>query len=478
MHGVHVHGLHADPHRNGYARLLFKRLLCQYHWDQWFHSVLDNELARQLLVDSPRLRQSVLRWVAPVLFLALVLVLGGCSNSSSTEPIAWQFDAPAATAEILSTPPALSDSPVVMPLTADQLRTNQPNELGVIPILEYHVITTDPEKEAQFVRTKDDFIADLEWLYANNFYVIPMRQLIENTISAPAGKLPVVLTFDDAQSSQFSATKDAAGKLVPDPDSAVGILEAFFADHPDFGHSAHFAVVANNCFAFPDESQLPLCHDKFRWLSEHGYEVGNHTYNHANLYDIDDDTFMREIGETKRYIDSLVTGPANMSDVLTLPFGEYPNKETHVNQRVMMRDGFEYEGETIRIRAALMVGANPTESPNSSAFDPMFLARVQAFDASLELWFDACVDGSIPYYVSDGLPGVVTIPDPLPAYVANEFDPEVIADWGHDLVVYDPGSGTVTASTFQDPATANRPPGAGVVVSCAAFWSASTRRRD
>jgi peptidoglycan/xylan/chitin deacetylase (PgdA/CDA1 family) len=410
--------------------------------------------------------------------LALGLLLGGCGSSTSTttEPIAWQFD-PTPTTASVATPAVQTALPAAMPLTASQLRAAQPNELGVVPILEYHVITTDPAEEAQFVRTKDDFIADLTWLYENDFHVIPMRELLENRISAPAGKLPVVLTFDDGQSSQFSATRDAAGNIVPDPDSAVGILEAFFAEHPDFGHTAHFGIVANNCFAYPDESQRPLCHDKLRWLGEHGYEVGNHTYNHANLYDLDDETFMRELGETKLFIDRYVSGPGNLGDVLTVPFGEYPNQETRAYQQTMMQEGFEYKGETIKITAALMVGANPTVSPNSTEWDPMFLARVQAFDESLDLWFDACQDGSVPYYVSDGMPEVVTIPDPLPAYVANEFDPDVVAGWGRDLVVYDPDSGTVTASTIEEPGTANRMPGFEMVMNRRDRRAGATRRR-
>jgi hypothetical protein len=307
------------------------------------------------------------------------------------------------------------------------------------------VITTDPDEEAQFVRTKDDLIADLTWLYEHNFYVIPLRELIENRISAPAGKIPMVLTFDDATTWQFDAREDANGNLVISPDSAVGILEDFFAAHPDFGHTAVFAVIVNNCFAFPDADQMPLCDKKLQWLADHGYEVANHTMNHADLLDVPDDEFMHEVGETKLFIDEHVQGPANLGDVLFLPFGNYPDKDEHPEQRAMMRDGFEYKGETIKLAAAMMVGSNPTVSPASNAWDPIWIPRVQCFDESLEYWFDVFTNGGTTMYVSDGDPDTITIPQPLPGYLPGEFDPDVIRSWGRNLVQYDPDTGEIDA---------------------------------
>src|SRR5690606_39649592 len=108
------------------------------------------------------------------------------------------------TAADLATP----DAPAATLLSPQELVRYQPNELGMVPILEYHVITTNPAEEAQFVRTADDFRADLEWLYANDFYVVPLSDVVNNTISAPAGKHPVALTFDDGTSSHFSYLED------------------------------------------------------------------------------------------------------------------------------------------------------------------------------------------------------------------------------------------------------------------------------
>jgi peptidoglycan/xylan/chitin deacetylase (PgdA/CDA1 family) len=414
------------------------------------------------VVDILRLRHSASR--LSILTVVLALILTGCSSGSSSEPVAWHIDPtptlPIPTATASAVPPTPEATATIAPtatgarsgsphhagqlLTADKLKSLAPNELGVVPVLEYHVITTDPTQEAQFVRTKDDFIADLTWLYDHNFYIITMRELIENRISAPAGKNPVVLTFDDATSFQFSATKGADGKLVIDPDSAVGILEDFFASHPGFGHTALFAFIVNNCFAFPDDSQMDICGDKLTWLAEHGYEIGNHTMNHMDLLDQDDETFMHEVGQAKIFIDQHVPGPANLSDVLILPFGNYPDKDEHPDQRAMLRNGFEYKGETIKIRAAMMVGSNPVVSPASVSWDPIWIPRVQAFDESLAYWFDVFTSGGTVLYVSDGNPATITIPDPLPGYLPDQLDPDTIAAWGCELVQYNPDSGKVT----------------------------------
>jgi hypothetical protein len=171
---------------------------------------------------------------------------------------------------------------------------------------------------------------------------------------------------------------------------------------------------------------------------------------------LDDEAFKAEIGKTKQFIDQWVTGPANQSDILTLPFGEYPDRDLHQQQRKWMRDGFTYEGTEIKLSAGLMVGANPTESPNSSQWDSMFIARIQMFDASVEEWFSAMTDGSHPIYVSDGDPTIVTMPDPVPNYLADQYDIKCAENWGLDLVEYDPETGAITYTSAGDPDQADK----------------------
>ncbi len=338
-------------------------------------------------------------------------------------------------------PPAMGD--MIPPsgsferLTTNQLRTHQPNELGVIPVLQYHVFVTDPKLVDQFTVTIDTFNAHLQWLYDHNFYVISMAEFIRDEITAPPSKHPVVLTFDDGTAGQFRFIKGRDGKLVPDPNSAVGAMEAFFAKHPDFGRGGFFAILPFNCFAEPNEpDQMPYCEQKLTWLAEHGYEIGNHTAGHQDLLDITDEQFMAELGEAVIWIDERVPEPGNLSQVLIMPYGNYPDADLHQEQCRMMREGFEYKGRTIRIEAAFMVGANPAESPSSTLWDPIWIPRIQTYDEVMDFWFTAFEDGSVILYASDGNPETVTVPDPLPPLLEGELDPDLISQSGKELIQY------------------------------------------
>jgi peptidoglycan/xylan/chitin deacetylase (PgdA/CDA1 family) len=324
-------------------------------------------------------------------------------------------------------------------LTAEELEQFKPNELGLVPVLEYHVFTPDASLEAQFVRTPDDFRADLQWLYEHNFYVIPLRDLILNEIKAPAGKRPVVLTFDDSTAGQFRYLIGEDDSVTIDPESGVGIMEEFFAAHPDFGRGGFFAVLPTDSFCFSwqfeetEEDQLGRCAEKLQWLVTNGYEVGNHTLNHKSLYDVDDDTFAAELGGA---IDAMqAMAPDATGDILAMPFGDYP-KKGHEQQREMLRNGFTYEGREIRMLGALMVGSEPAYSPVSSDWDPIYIARIQAWDKdaqkkypkelgdamSLDDWFDVFESDPERLYTSDGDPNTITVPEELPASLAETFD--------------------------------------------------------
>lgn len=400
-------------------------------------------------------------------------VLAGCVGSSSGDAtIAWTTVEPTipptnaldaapeglggatgplpTTAADLATP----DAPAATLLSPQELVRYQPNELGMVPILEYHVITTNPAEEAQFVRTADDFRADLEWLYANDFYVVPLSDVVNNTISAPAGKHPVALTFDDGTSSHFSYLEDKKGEIVLDehgepvidPDCAVGILEAFYAEHPDFGGGAHFAPLIYNAFAYPDTEQDDLFDQKVLWMVEHGYEIGNHTWQHTDLTDISDEEFMMTVAKPQIYMNELLGDhPGNASHILTLPYGSSPDRDLHPAQRQMMMDGFAYEGHQIDISGALLVGADPAPSPASTEWHKLWIPRIQMFDESVDFWFGMIERGEIIVYTSDGNPETIAVPDPQHPALDGTLNQEALQADGVSVLHYRVDDGQIVA---------------------------------
>jgi hypothetical protein len=338
-----------------------------------------------------------------------------------------------------STP--IADSPsVATPATAVpmDLRSLGVNELGAVPVLMYHTFTTG-EATDLWMRNLDDFRNDLLWLYEHNFYVISLRDLVDNTIDVPAGKHPVVLTFDDASANQFQFVLAENGELVPSPSSAVGVLESFFADYPDFGRGGHFAVTGYLCFANENDpagvntwdTHCPL---KLQWLSDHGYEVGNHTWNHPSLSAVDGESVNNEVARTAAFINAHVDGPGNQASILTLPFGELPAEGSEGHAYLM--DGVWWDGYQYEIDAITLVNGGPTHSPSSSRFDPYGILRFNTDSHTLAVWFGIMERGEIPLYTSDGDPATVVIPDPVPDSLQSQFDLALVSASGKHLVRY------------------------------------------
>jgi hypothetical protein len=222
-------------------------------------------------------------------------------------------------------------------------------------------------------QTSDEFRASLEWLYAHNFYVIPLADYIKNQIKAPAGKRPVVLTFDDGPVTQFRYLVDANGKKTIDPDSAVGILEDFYAKHPDFGRGGFFPREISN-----EEIKAQLA----------------------------------GAGEIMRGY-----APKAQMEIIAVPFGVYPKEGD-----TTLFEGFDYQGKHYSFQAALMVGANPGPAPVSEAFDPMWIPRIRGSQAALTKWFDFVEANPGMLYVSDGNLNTITVPQKLAPALSETLD--------------------------------------------------------
>lgn len=381
-----------------------------------------------------------------VVLVAVCVAACGGGDSGTRSPGTVTVPPDAETSQVMSSPLPSSPIPDRATMTAAELAKFEPNELGVIPILEYHDIVPSRKEEGQFARTRADFRADLQWLYDHNFYVVPVAYIIRNQIRAPAGKHPVAITFDDSYASQFRFLTNKDGSTKIDPISAVGIMEKFFGEHPDFGRTAFFAIIPTFCFDWTATSsepeQTPYCGAKISWLLDHGYEVGNHSLSHLDLFETDDATFKEQIAGAVialQKFDKRVD-----ANIVAMPFGIYPNPETRSRQRTWLRYGMTYKERRFKMIGCLMVGSDPSVSPVSSAWDPLFIQRVQAFDKdanvagarTLPEWFELFELRPQWLYTSDGNSKTITVPYKLPDTLQGTLDLERIDKDGKTLRRY------------------------------------------
>jgi hypothetical protein len=191
-----------------------------------------------------------------------------------------------------------------------------------------------------------------------------------------------------------------------------------------------------------EPDQTPFCAEKLKWLIDHGYEVGDHTVEHEDLLDLDDDAFEAAVGGGWIGLQAIV--PELVPSILAMPFGNYPDQDLHPEQREWMRSGFVYDGVEIRLQAALMVGANPAVSPASTEWDPLYVARIRAYDGELGSteWLDVLSGNPSLLYTSDGDPQTITIPTSLPSSLAETLDQSRLLQEGRQIVRYDPLTGS------------------------------------
>ena len=272
-----------------------------------------------------------------------------------------------------------------------------PNELGRVMILEYHKIDYPEER---WTRTPENFRRDLETLYAKGYRLINLGDLLDRKIKIPAGTTPVVLTFDDSSPGQFRYI-EANGSVQIDPKSAIGILEAFIAEKPDFGRGGTFYVLPgaskpNRLFNQPEYEAKKLL-----FLVSHGYEIGNHTLWHAKLGKYPEATVRAQVAEAQVWIQRHV--PDYRTRTLALPHGVYPPDVNWVLNGTA-------KGTTYSHDAVLMVAGGPAPSPFSRAFDPVRLPRIQAVERDLGYWINYFDKNPHERFVSDGDANSVTVP--------------------------------------------------------------------
>jgi peptidoglycan/xylan/chitin deacetylase (PgdA/CDA1 family) len=270
------------------------------------------------------------------------------------------------------------------------------NELGKVLVLEYHRIGYP---ELRYQRTPDNMRADLERLYQSGYYPVNFIDLIHGLPNVPAGKKPIVLTFDDSDPSQFQVLPDST----VDADSALGIILNFHSQHPqDWPTRATFFVLGNDdadyyaIFGQPEWAKA-----KIQLLVDLGMEVGSHTVSHADLSVATAERIYWELAVSKHVIEKMA--PGYQVQTLAVPFGGFPYTLDFLKAGQWGEYSYTYAGN-----AAAWGG--PNVSPFDSAFEPYHVSRLEITVTSLDHWLTYFEQNPNEYYVSDGDPARVAIP--------------------------------------------------------------------
>ncbi|MFK0247191.1 polysaccharide deacetylase family protein [Amycolatopsis azurea] len=273
-------------------------------------------------------------------------------------------------------------------VTAEAAERVGADELGRVPILMYHRIVAEPR--SVYDRGPADFRAELERLAAEDYIPVTTSDLVTGKLDLPAGTHPVVLTFDDGDPSVFALTPEGE----PAPGTAVRILLDVAVAHPRFRPVASFYVNENPFGG--DERAL-------RWLSEHHFEIGNHTAQHTNLRRAGESAATAAIAEGDALIRRAV--PGYQPATLALPYGARPRR----GELALRGPGYSYGG-------VLLVGAGPAPSPCSPEFDPAAIPRIRSQGAGKEAeygsahWLDELGSAAGRRYTADGDPATVSYP--------------------------------------------------------------------
>lgn len=283
----------------------------------------------------------------------------------------------------------------------------RPNELGSIPVIMYHEIKGTQNKS--LTRSLADFQKDLEAMRQAGFYPVNLGDVANNNIDVPAGKSPIVLTFDDARPSQFQLIETPNAMKI-DPNCAVGIMEAFHKKHPDdWPLRATFFVLPKSRLTTETFGQLGLGGQKMQYLIQQGMEIANHTTNHKSLRGMNAAQIQQEIGYANNQI--LRDAPDAKITVFAAPRGQFPRDKKLWQY---LKKG-TFEGKNYEHKLIMLAAWRPMPSPASKDFDSNEgMERIDSINGlnGVRDWIKKLTTGGtdISRYVSDGDPNVVSYP--------------------------------------------------------------------
>ena len=279
------------------------------------------------------------------------------------------------------------------------------NELGRIPVVMYHDVNDKVGKNTKMNRTKASFEKDLQLLHDKGFYPVTLRSVVDGTMDVPAGKSPVVITFDDARESQFRLV-EASESYSVDTESAYGMIEKFCKANPDWKPVATFFVLPKSEKTLEPFGQVGLGGDKIKYLMSKGCEIGNHSLRHKSFGRMTAKQLQDELSGAQKAVQAYASDVQITS--LANPYGVYPRNKADWK---FLAKGTGVGGSYTHT-AVCQAAWRPTVSPAAKGFNPVRIERITPEDLKFGLayWVGELTSGRMTRFVSDGDASVVSYP--------------------------------------------------------------------
>ena len=152
---------------------------------------------------------------------------------------------------------------------------------------------------------------------------------------------------------------------------------------------------------------------------DNGYDIGNHSYSHADFTSISKEKSVQEIGSVYNLLDKYI--PGKYVNIVALPFGS-PYDKSHSNFNSILKG--VYNDKEYKTIATLRVGWEAEYSPFNKLFDKTFLKRIRAYDNNgkdfdIEMNFKILENNR---FISDGDKNTITIPKDKETLINNIYD--------------------------------------------------------